>query len=86
MQNQQLSKLSAAVRRLVVAYAFSSALSYALERLGTPNLTTERRTAEVRRGGIPRKFCVRMVTDRIWQEHLLPSSPIRDRVQERATW
>ena len=27
-----------------------------------------------------------MVTDRIWQEHLLPKSPNRDRVQETATW
>ena len=33
-------------------------------------LISERRTVEVPRGGIPRKFCVRMVTDRIWQEHL----------------
>ena len=49
-------------------------------------LISEKRTAEVRQGGKPRKFCVQMVTDRIWQEHLLPSSPSRDRVQERATW
>ena len=33
---------------------------------------SEKRTAEVCRGSIPRKFCVCMVTDRIWQEHLLP--------------
>ena len=44
-----------------------SAISYALELLGKPNLTQK----EVPRGGIPRKFCVRMVTDNIWQEHLL---------------
>ena len=40
---------------------------------------TERRTV------YQENFCVRMITDSIWQEHLLPSSPIRDRVQERAT-
>ena len=27
-----------------------------------------------------------MVTDRIWQEHLLPRSAICDRVHERAVW
>ena len=64
----------------------SSALSYALEQLGTPSLTLKRRTAVVPRGGISRKFSVCMVTVRIWQEHLPPSSPIRDRVQERAMW
>ena len=62
---------------------FSSALSYAMELLGTPNLTLNEEQRKYPRGGIPRKFCVRMGTDRIWQEHLLPSSPIRDRVQAR---
>ena len=50
---------------------FSSALSHAPELLGTPNVTQKDGTAEVPRGGIP---SVCMVTDRIWQEHLLPSS------------
>ena len=34
-----------------------------------------RRTAEVHRGGIPRKFCACMVTDRIWQEYFQPALP-----------
>ena len=36
---------------------------------------------EVPREGIPRKFCVCVVTDRIWHDHLQPNSPIREKGQ-----
>ena len=51
---------------------FSSALSYALELLGTTNLTLN----EERRKSLEAVYqgnSVSYGTDRIWQEHLLPS-------------
>ena len=64
--------------------SLSSVLSYALEHW--VRLIAERRTVEVRRDGIPRKFCAFMDTALIRQEHLLPRYPFHDRVQERTLW
>ena len=64
--------------------AILSPLHYdALELLGMPSLTLNE---EQRKSlGIPRKFCVRMGTDRIWQEHLLPSFMIEYKKGQHGT-